>query len=69
MTVKRMKVETYITKLYCDKCGAEITGPTVVLASMPPKYLYDCPKCGETIETTEKYPSMEYVEVEDGKGE
>lgn len=46
----------------CPKCGANmLIEEGVMTASIPPKYRYHCPLCGEMDFDTEKYPMPEVM--------
>lgn len=46
----------------CPKCGANmLIEEGVMTASIPPKYRYHCPLCGEMDFDTEKYPMPEVI--------
>lgn len=46
----------------CPKCGANmLIEEGVMTASIPPKYRYHCPLCGEMDFDTEKYPIPEVM--------
>ena len=55
--IKKHEVKTYIERLYCDKCGAEMSCKSVVgWVSGPPTFIYECPFCSEQVEVDEHYP-------------
>lgn len=60
--IRKRKVDTYETRLYCDKCNAEME-PVEVLMSNPPQYVYVCPNCGEEVTMNEQYPNISYERV------
>lgn len=63
--IKKVEVKTCMTMIYCSQCGAPLRPSDTVLATHPPQYTYNCPKCGlDTITTYEKFPKISYEEVE-----
>lgn len=63
----KKEVKTYIVRLYCNHCGHEMESDGTVLCSYPPQYPYVCPNCGSEITANEKYPKIEYEEIEENK--
>ena len=61
--IKKTEVRTFINRVYCDECGAEMKVSPVVLDSFPPQYQYICPECGECLTLNVYYPCTEYEEV------
>lgn len=62
MTVER-EVKTYLTRLYCDECGEEMTTTGLILTSCPVKIEYICPKCEHKEYHSEHYPQTSYKEI------
>ena len=56
-------MRTFINRVYCDKCGAEMKASPVVLDSFPPQYQYVCPECGEYLTLNVYYPRTEYEDL------
>ena len=46
-----IEVET----LYCDDCDVEMVIAPYVLTSFPVQYVYNCPKCGKTVTTQDRF--------------
>ena len=63
--IKKIKVETYLTRLYCYKCGEEMAQGDTVLTTYPQQYSYHCPKCNSVITDTKDYPYTTFKEVKD----
>lgn len=61
--VKQHEVKTYIERLYCDKCGAEME---CVTRQCAPAYRYVCPDCGAQVTMYEYYPQEVKEEVGHG---
>ena len=54
--MKEAEIRQKAEDLKCPKCGAKVKlDEGIVLTSLPPKYQYTCPKCGEV-----KYLDKEY---------
>ena len=51
--IKKHEVKTYIERIYCDKCGAEMER---VSRQYAPVYRYLCPDCGAQVTLYECYP-------------
>ena len=65
MSEKRVEVKTFIVRLTCHKCGEGEMKPTGhALASNPPLYPHRCHACGAEVTCDERYPKLEYGEVE-----
>ena len=63
--IKKHEVKTYIERLYCDKCGAEMNCKSVVgWVGGSSTFIYGCPYCGEQVEVDKHYP-REVKEEED----
>lgn len=63
--IKSEKVNVYQDILYCDKCGEEMQVIGLILASCPPKYPYECPKCGNRTNENDLYPKIRYEVIEE----
>ena len=62
---KKVEIKTYMTMIYCSHCGAPLRPHEEVLCTNPPRYQYNCPKCGlESFTTHENFPKISYEEVE-----
>ena len=44
-----------VSTLYCDDCDVAMVLQPYVLTSYPVQYVYICPKCGRTINSTNRY--------------
>lgn len=64
MMLKKQAVDTFVTKVFCPECGAELKMDNTVLATYPPKYGYTCPKCKFHQTSYDYYPKIEYVPYE-----
>ena len=53
--IDRKEVKTFEERIYCDECKYEMTN-TKMLPVNPPKYVYECPNCGEENVTHTQYP-------------
>lgn len=66
--VRTKIVRTYIERLYCDECSAEMEQDNdtdlIFLLSMDKTYHYNCPKCGAKAEKADCYPKLIYREGE-----
>lgn len=60
--VKRQKVESYIEKLYCDKCGREMKPTGLCYSTYPEQYEYRC-ECGQMRCSTKRFPQIVYETV------
>lgn len=65
--IKLEKAETYIERLYCDECSAEMVmdmewSEIAHLVNPTPstRYKYDCPKCDYHYICPKSYPSIVY---------
>lgn len=63
MKTKKVEVRTYITKCYCEKCGAEMKMLPYVLCTAPPMYPYECPECGHRENSFKNSGELEYEEI------
>ena len=64
--IEKKEVKTYIVRLYCNNCRNEMESTGFVLPSYPEQYPYKCPNCGWKTTATERYPKIEYQEIDDG---
>ena len=67
---KATRIKTYMARLYCDKCSAEMRywGPTEIPEFDDPEYhLHRCPECNAEQKTRGRYPGE--VRIEEGKGD
>lgn len=62
--IEKKEAKTYIVRLYCNNCGNEMESTGVVLTSYPEQYPYECPNCGSKITANERFPKIEYQEIE-----
>lgn len=69
--IKSQKVETYLVKLICPNCGAEMRKDDMVLTTNPVQYSYTCPSpwCGFHYTSYKSYPELQYKEVNDVTGD
>ncbi len=68
MPEQRVRVETYMVKMICPKCGIGTLNRDddgVVLATCPPLYRHVCSACGLSSLFNQVYPRIEYDEVEE----
>ena len=63
--IKEKEVKCVMKKLYCDKCGTEMQTNGFVFTVCPPLYSYKCPQCGYKETTSDNYPHIVYVEIEE----
>lgn len=63
--IKEKEVKCVMKRLYCDKCGTEMRHTGLVLTTYPEQYPYECPQCGHNVTVFDRYPRIDYVEVED----
>lgn len=61
---KQIEVKTFEVHKYCDKCGTEMTFTGETLLSNPLQYVHMCEKCGKKDTFLQKYPCIEYKEVQ-----
>lgn len=61
---KETEVKAFEVKQYCDACGEEMTFTGEALLSNPLQYVHMCDKCGKKFTFLQKYPCIEYKEVE-----
>lgn len=67
--IRRKRADTFIYRLYCDVCGAEMRarGPQPLrLEGRPVEHIHRCDneKCDYTETITNKaYPAIDYVEI------
>lgn len=59
---KQIKVDTIITRLYCDVCNIEMIKEGLILYSSPERYCYTCPICKEQKILHEIFPRVDYIE-------
>lgn len=62
--IKKVEVQVFEERLYCDKCGEKMNHTGAVLCSYPPKYPYECPSCGWSTTSTTRYPNVVYKTVD-----
>lgn len=62
--IKKTEVKTYLVRLYCNQCGHEMESCGNVFTSDPLQFPYECPNCGSKITANEKFPKIEYQEIE-----
>lgn len=60
MERRREVKKMYVINLCCDRCGKVMTGTDTVLATMPPKYTYECLDCKTAATSTKLYPYIKY---------
>lgn len=54
-------VDTFVTKLYCE-CGEEMEYTDKNFPTMPPRFVYQCKKCGRKEISSVRYPHLTYKE-------
>ena len=65
--IKEVRMNTYYQRLFCDKCEIEMTQTDRVWMMDPPKFKYECSKCGATLESTVNYPAIAYRNEDEEK--
>lgn len=69
--IKACKCVTVIQELYCDDCEVKMEQQPIAYKIDPMEfdyiYVYKCPKCGKTTTTTENYPQIRYINLEEIK--
>lgn len=65
MLEKRVEVKTYMVKAICEKCDGEYVYNGSVLMTYPAKYSHTCSYCGNVQTFDCRYPTVEYVEIEE----
>lgn len=61
--IVQTKIDTYRETLMCNDCGTEMLWDGRKMASYPPQYLYECPKCGFREVLTVQLPRTIYQPV------
>lgn len=59
--VKSRPCKTFYKRLYCKHCDEEMQYSRILLTD-PPIFEYKCPKCGNTVNTRDKYPTLAIIE-------
>lgn len=59
--VKSRPCKTFYKRLFCKECDVEMQYSKILLTE-PPMFEYKCPKCGTTINTVDKYPTLAIIE-------
>ena len=59
--IKYKNLIQIIHKLYCDDCNIELEDTGIVIATYPPKYVYECSNCHNKMYVNELYPWEEYI--------
>ena len=60
---KRVLVDTFKVRLFCDDCDGEMEHEGGYLCSSPPQYPHRCNSCGKRVNVRGKsYPYTEYKE-------
>jgi hypothetical protein len=66
--IRRKRADTFVYRLYCDKCQSEMTATGGALTSNPVMYTHACnnDKC-DHIETIrgKRYPLVDTVEIQE----
>lgn len=57
---KQFKVDTVITRLYCDTCNVEMIKEGVIFGTDPQRFSYQCPTCKKKEINSEQYPRVDY---------
>ena len=64
--IRRKRADTYVYRLYCDKCETEMQADGGQLTSNPGRFVHKCPQCGHTESILGKrYPMIDYREIEE----
>jgi len=64
--IRRKRCDTYVYRLWCDKCGSEMRPSGEMLTSSPPQFPHACTNedCDHTeISVNRSYPIVDTVEV------
>lgn len=67
VTIVKNEVKVYLQRLHCSKCGVEMKKRDIMYLSYPPRFSYDCPKCGYYHEDYYSYPKQVMEEVNDSQ--
>lgn len=62
-TERRLPVNVYMVRLYCE-CGGEMDTAEMVLPTLPPQYPHVCLSCGSRAIRGKIYPHLVYGEME-----
>lgn len=65
MIERHIEVKTFLVHADC-KCGGEYKATGEALMCYPPKYVHICTKCGDHINSRDKYPVTRMVPVNAG---
>jgi DNA-directed RNA polymerase subunit RPC12/RpoP len=60
--IKKIKVNTFIERLYCDKCKNEMKKSREAL-TFPVTYIYHCVTCGNETPLNTLYPNILYEKI------
>lgn len=63
MFIKEYSAEPIMQKAFCSACEIELKYSGEALLSSPPKYVHECPRCGEIEHLSEAYPVFTFREV------
>lgn len=66
--IRRKRADTFVYRLYCDKCQSEMRWDAMTLTSNPPQYRHDCinPECDHTETVIGKhYPAVDTIEIQE----
>lgn len=58
---KQFKVDTVITRLYCDTCNIEMIKEGVIFGVEPQQFSYQCPICKKKEINMEQHPRVDYI--------
>ena len=60
---KRVLVDTFKVRLFCDDCDGDMVATGEALMSNPAQYIHVCKNCGKVVRVRgKKYPFIEYKE-------
>lgn len=64
LEITKEKANAYIERAYCTDCkGVELERSNMVLTTYPLQYTYQCPKCGKSYTSFERYPKVIYEKI------
>lgn len=66
--IKRIPVQAFRERLFCDECGGEMVSTGTAHPTGPIQYPHRCSKCGKTKTVRGMlYPRIVYEEADDAK--
>lgn len=67
--INKYNAKVIIEELLCPKCKLEtMKSSNFVYACDPPRYRYECTKCGEVVVTDKAYPNYYFEKTERIRG-